>query len=116
VVDENKSKLIGKTTFVKGAVQYEKKCKYPNLNIYFFQVVNDGGELIVDEFDMIDFCEIKYTNKQFTEKRIADLEKLVNTEELLRISYLPIELIRFDDFGNIKDFKLHQINTINLPF
>jgi hypothetical protein len=116
VVDENKSKLIGKTTFVKGAVQYEKKCKYPNLNIYFFQVVNDGGELIVDEFDMIDFCETKYTREQFTEKRIDDLEKLVNTEELLRISYLPIELIRFDDFGNIKDFKLHQINTINLPF
>ena len=65
---------------------------------------------------MIDYSEIKYATKQFTKKRIADLEKLINTEELLRISYLPIELIRFDDFGNIKDFKLHQLNTINLPF
>jgi hypothetical protein len=116
VVEENKSKLIGKTTFVKGAVQYEKKCKFPNLNIYFFQVVNENGELIVDEFDMLDYCEIKYSIKQFTKKRLDDLEKLINTEELLRISYLPIELIRFDDFGNIKDFKLHQLNTINLPF
>lgn len=116
VVEENKSKLFGKTTFVKGAIQYEKKCKYPNLNIYFFQVVNDGGEEIIDAFDLIAYSEIKYATKQFTKKRIADLEKLINTEELLRISYLPIELIRFDDFGNIKDFKLHQLNTINLPF
>jgi hypothetical protein len=116
VVEENKPKLVGKTTFVKGAIQFEKKCKYPNLNIYFFQVVYEGGEEIIDAYDMIDYSVINYVPKQFTKKRIDDLEKLVNTEELLRISYLPIELIRFDDFGNIKDFKLHQINTINLPF
>ena len=116
VVEENKPKLVGKTTFVKGAIQFEKKCKYPNLNIYFFQVVDEGGEEIIDAYDMIDYSVINYVPKQFTKKRIDDLEKLVNTEELLRISYLPIELIRFDDFGNIKDFKLHQINTINLPF
>jgi len=116
VIEENKSKLVGKTTFVKGAVQYTKKSKYPNLNIYFFEVVNEGGDEVINIFDMVEYCKIQYNIKQFTPKRIANLEKLVNTEELLRIPYLPIELIRFDNFGNILDFKLHQINTINLPF
>lgn len=116
VIEENNSKLEGKTTFVKGAIQYPKKSKYPNLNIHFYEVVNDGGDEVINIFDMIEYCKIQYNVKQFTPKRIANLEKLVNTEELLRIPYLPVELIRFDNFGNILDFKLHQINTINLPF
>lgn len=116
VIEENKSKLVGKTTFVKGAVQYEKKCKYPNLNIHFYEVVNEGGDEVINIFDMIEYCKIQYNIKQFTPKRISDLEKLVNTEELLRIPYLPVELIQSDEFGNILDFNLHRINSINLPF
>jgi hypothetical protein len=116
VIEENKSKLVGKTTFVKGAVQYEKKCKYPNLNIHFYEVVNEGGDEVINIFDMIEYCKIQYNIKRFTPKRISDLEKLVNTEELLRIPYLPVELIQFDEFGNILDFNLHKINSINLPF
>ncbi|NBU81399.1 MAG: hypothetical protein EBS55_07110, partial [Flavobacteriaceae bacterium] len=76
VVEEHKSKLFESTTFVKAELQYPKKTKYPNLHIHFYQVVNEGGEEIIDEYDMIDFCQIIYENtKQFTKKRIED-EKL----------------------------------------
>jgi hypothetical protein len=117
VVEEQKSKLIGKTTFIKPEIHYPKKAKYPNLIIHFYQLIDEGGVEIYDEYDMIDYCQIFYDNTlQFTEKRIADLEKYVNTEELIRMPFLPIELVRFDESGNIMDFEQHKINTIELPF
>ena len=117
VVEEHKSKLIGKTTFIKPEIHYPKKAKYPNLIIHFYQLVNENGVLIDNSDEMIEYCQIYYDNtNQFTKKRISDLEKYVNTEELLRIPFLPIELVRFDEFGNITDFIQHKINTINLPF
>ena len=117
VVEEHKSKLIGKTTFIKPEIHYPKKAKYPNLTIHFYQLVDEGGVEIYDEYDMIDYCQIFYENTlQFTKKRITDLEKYVNTEELIRMPFLPIELVRFDEFGNIMDFEQHKINTIELPF
>ena len=119
VVEENKSKLIDKITFVKGEIYYPKKSKYPKLAVHFYQVVNEGGVLIDDTYDMIEFCQIYYDNtKQFTQKRIADLEKYVNTQELFQIPFLPIEMVRFDENGNIKDFENHLLakSASELPF
>jgi hypothetical protein len=48
IVEENKSKLIGKTTYIKPEVQYKKKGKYPNLHIHFFQLSEDDGIEIYD--------------------------------------------------------------------
>ena len=116
VVEEQKSKLIGKTTFIKPEIYYPKKAKYPNLTIHFYQL-DEGGVEIYDDYDLIDYCQIFYENiHQFTKKRIEDLERYVNSEELIRMPFLPIELVRFDEFGNIMDFEQHKINTINLPF
>ena len=119
VVEENKSKLIDKITFVKGEIYYPKKSKYPKLAVHFYQVVNEGGVLIDDTYDMIEFCQIYYDNtKQFTQKRIADLEKFVNTQELFQIPFLPIEMVRFDENVNIKDFENHLLakSVSELPF
>lgn len=119
VVEENKSKLIDKITFVKGEIYYPKKSKYPKLAVHFYQVVNEGGVLIDDTYDMIEFCQIYYDNtKQFTQKRIADLEKFVNTQELFQIPFLPIEMVRFDENANIKDFENHLLakSVSELPF
>jgi hypothetical protein len=119
VVEENKSKLIDKITFVKGEIYYPKKSKYPKLAVHFYQVVNVGGVLIDDTYDMIEFCQIYYDNtKQFTQKRIADLEKFANTQELFQIPCLPIEMVRFDENGNIKDFENHLLakSASELPF
>ncbi len=119
VVEENKSKLIDKITFVKGEIYYPKKSKYPKLAVHFYQVVNKGGVLIDDTYDMIEFCQIYYDNtKQFTQKRIADLEKFVNTQELFQIPCLPIEMVRFDENVNIKDFENHLLakSVSELPF
>jgi hypothetical protein len=108
---------LEKKTFIKSEIHYPKKAKYPNLIIHFYQLVNENGVLIDNSNEMIEYCQIYYDNtNQFTKKRISDLEKYVNTEELLRIPFLPIELVRFDEFGNITDFIQHKINTINLPF
>jgi hypothetical protein len=119
VVEEQKSKLIGKTTFIKPEIHYPKKAKYPNLIIHFYQLVNEGGVLIYDEYDMIDYCQIVYENtKQFTKKRIAKLEKYVNTAELFQMPFLPMEMVRFDENGNIKDFEQHllALTGVELPF
>jgi hypothetical protein len=119
VVEEQKSKLIGKTTFIKPEIHYPKKAKYPNLIIHFYQLVNEGGVLIYDEYDMIDYCQIHYENtKQFTKKRVAELEKLVNVAELQQMPFLPMEMVRFDEMGDIRDFEQHllALTGVELPF
>jgi hypothetical protein len=119
VVEENKSKLIGNITFIKAEIFFIKKSKYPKLAVHFYQVVEEGGTLIKNASQMVDFCEIFYDNpKQFTPKRISDLEKLVNTEGLFQIPCLPIELVRFDEDNNITPFLNHELakSVSELPF
>ena len=107
VVEENKSKLIDKVTFVKGEIYYPKKSKYPKLAVHFYQVVDEGGFLVENPSELIYYFEIFYDNpKQFTPKRISDLEKFVNTQELFQIPFLPIEMVRFEN-GNIAPFENH---------
>jgi len=117
IVEEHKSKLIGKTTFVKPQVQYPKKGKYPNLHLHFYQVSDDEGMMVFDIDDMIDSCFIDNT-KQFTTKRLADLERYVNPMELQIMSFLPMELVRFNDKGEIDDFQQHLLcqKATELPF
>ena len=119
VVEENKSDLVGKTNFIKPEIYFPPKSKYPNLIIHFFQLVDDSGVIICDEYEMLEYCQIYYENtKQFTKKRIADLEKYVNTQEIFQIPYLPLEMVRFDEMGNLMDFENHILakNTSELPF
>jgi hypothetical protein len=119
VVEEHKSELIGKITFIKPEIKYPEKGKYPNLHIHFYQLVNEGGVLIYDEYDMIDYCQIVYENtKQFTKKRIAKLEKYVNTAELFQMPFLPMEMVKFDEKGDIRDFEQHllALTGVELPF
>jgi hypothetical protein len=119
VVEENKYKLIDKVTFIKGQIFYPKKFKYPKLAVHFYQVVSEGGVEIYDEYEMVEFCEIFYDNpKQFTPKRISDLEKMINTEELFQIPCLPIELVRFDEDNNVTPFLNHELakSVSELPF
>lgn len=119
LVEEHKSELIGKITFIKPEIKYPEKGKYPNLNIHFYQLADEGGVLIYDEYDMIDYCQIVYENtKQFTKKRVADLEKLVNVAELQQMPFLPIEMVRFDEKGGVRDFEQHllALTGVELPF
>jgi hypothetical protein len=119
VVEEQKSKLVKKTTFIKPEIYFPKKSKFPKLAVHFYQVVDEDGVLIDDAYDMVEFCQIYYDNtNQFTKKRIADLEKFVNTQELFQIPCLPIEIVRFDENGNVKDFDNHLLakSASELPF
>lgn len=68
---------------------------------------------------MIESCLIHYENtKQFTAKRLSDLERYVNTAELKIMAFLPMELVKFDNVGNIQDFKQHllALKAVELPF
>ena len=119
IVEENKSKLIGKKTFIKPEVSFGKKKKYPNLHVHFYQVSEDKGTLINNINEMIQFCSIQYENtKQFTSKRISDLEIYVNTLEIRQMTFLPMEEVKFDNNGQIMDFQHHLriLNGIELPF
>lgn len=118
VVEEHKSELIGKITFIKPEIKYPEKGKYPNLHIHFYQLVDEGGVLIYDEYDLIDHCKINYNTKQFTKKRVAELEKLVNVAELQQMPFLPMEMVRFNENGDIKDFEQHllALSAVELPF
>ena len=121
IVEENKSKLIGKTTFVKPEVQYNKKAKYPNLHIHFFQVSEDEGLEMIDLYDMVQSCFIYYENtKQFTKKRISDLEEFVNPLELQLMSFFPMEMVVFDieNGDGILPFpqQMRMLKSVELPF
>jgi hypothetical protein len=121
IVEENKSKLIGKTTFVKPEVQYNKKAKYPNLHIHFFQLTDEEGIEIMDIQNMIESCFIYYDNtKQFTKKRLSNLEAFVNPLELQVMSFFPMELVEFDieNENEILDFpqQILMLKSVELPF
>ena len=121
IVEENKSKLMGKTTFVKPEVQYNKKAKYPNLHIHFYQVSEDEGIEMIDLYDMVESCFIFYENtKQFTKKRLSDLEEFVNPLELQVMSFFPMELVMFDieNENEILDFpqQIRMLKSVELPF
>ena len=121
IVEENKSKLIDKTTFIKPEVQYNKKAKYPNLHIHFIQVTDEEGMEIIDIQDMIESCFIYYENtKQFTKKRLSDLKEFVNPLELQVMTFFPMELVEFDieNGYDILDFpqQKRMLKTIELPF
>ena len=122
IVEENKTNLLGKTTFVKPEVQYNKKAKYPNLHIHFYQLTDEGGIEIMDNCrDMIESCAIHYENtKQFTKKRLSDLEKYVNPLELQVMSFFPMELVVFDieNENEILDFpqQMRMLKSVELPF
>jgi len=121
IVEENKSKLIGKTTFIKPEVQYNKKAKYPNLHIHFFQVTDEEGIEIIDIQDMLETCFIYYENtKQFTKKRLSDLEEFVNPLELQVMTFFPMELVEFDieNGDEILDFpqQMRMLKSVELPF
>ena len=121
IVEENKHKLIGKTTFIKPEVQYNKKAKYPNLHIHFFQVSDDKGTEILDIQDLLEACFIYYENtKQFTKKRLSDLEEFVNPLELQVMTFFPMELVEFDieNGEDILDFpqQMRMLKSVELPF
>jgi hypothetical protein len=119
IVEENKSKLIDKKTFIKPEVSFGKKKKYPNLHVHFYQLSEDKGTLINNINEMINFCSIQYENtKQFTSKRISDLEIYVNTLEIRQMTFLPMEEVKFDNNGQIIDFQHHLrvLEGIKLPF
>jgi hypothetical protein len=121
IVSENKSKLMEKTTFIKPEVQYNKKAKYPNLHIHFYQVSEDEGMQIFDIEDMIESCFIYYENtKQFTKKRLSDLEEFVNPLELQIMTFFPMELVEFDieNEAEILDFpqQIRMLKSVELPF
>ena len=121
IVEENKSKLIGKTTFIKPEVQYNKKAKYPNLHIHFFQLSEDDGIEILDIQEMQETCFIYYENtKQFTKKRLSDLEEFVNPLELQVMTFFPMELVEFDieNGVDILDFpqQMRMLKSVELPF
>jgi len=121
IVEENKSKLMGKTTFVKPEVQYFKKAKYPNLHIHFYQVSDDEGIEMINLYDMVESCFIRYENtKQFTKKRLSDLEEFINPLELQVMSFFPMELVMFDieNENEILDFpqQIRMLKSVELPF
>ena len=121
IVEENKSKLIDKTTFIKPEVQYNKKAKFPNLHIHFFQLSEDDGIEILDIQEMQETCFIYYENtKQFTKKRLSDLEEFVNPLELQVMTFFPMELVEFDieNGEEILDFpqQMRMLKSIELPF
>ena len=121
IVEENKSKLIGKITFVKPEVQYNKKAKYPNLHIHFYEVSDDEGIEMINLYDMVESCFIRYENtKQFTKKRLSDLEEFVNPLELQVMSFFPMEQVVFDieNEDEILDFpqQMRMLKSVELPF
>jgi hypothetical protein len=81
----------------------------------------DEGMEILDIQDMIESCSIYYENtKQFTTKRLSDLEKYVNPLELQVMTFFPMELVEFDieNGDEILDFpqQMRMLNSVELPF
>ncbi len=110
VLDDNISKLKDTTTFFKPEIRFPPNAIYPNFILNFYQVVEEGGICVIDDFDMLEVCLVHYEDtNQFTEERIEALSKLINVAELYQIPFLPIELIRFNASGEIEEIEQHSL-------
>jgi hypothetical protein len=111
IVSENKEKILDKITFIKPELIYGKKMKYPKLIIHFYQI-DDEGSLVIDDDELfVDYTFIYYENiKQFTNKRIDDLNLATNNNfpELENFPILPLEVVKYDNDGNILDFEHYE--------
>jgi hypothetical protein len=92
-----------------------------HLHIHFYQVSEDEGIEMKNLYDMIDSCFIFYENtKQFTRKRLSDLDEFVNPLELQVMSFFPMELVMFDieNENEILDFpqQIRMLKSVKLPF
>ena len=111
IAEENKEKIFGKITFIKPELTYTKKTKYPKLILHFYQVSDEGNLLFEDDESLVEYTFIYYDNiKQFTKKRIEDLNLATNNNfpELENFPILPFEVVKFDKDGNILDFEHHK--------
>lgn len=110
VLDENISKLKGTTTFFKVEISFPLGSLYPKLIFHFYHnLINEGGMYIIDELDMFESILIHYDTNPFTDERTEALNKLVNVEELQQILFFPVELIRFDEEGEIMVIEQHLL-------
>ena len=112
VLEENISKLKDTTTFFKVEISFPLGSLYPNLIFHFFHnLINEGGMniLVNDELDMFESILIHYDTNPFTDERIEELNKLVNVAELQQILFFPVELIRFNEEGEIMVIEQHLL-------
>lgn len=112
-VEENKDKFIDTVTFYKPEIEYaNEEDDLPNIIFHFYKVSYEDELNILTTFDFSDYCFISYKDtNQFTDSRI---EKLVNSgiNEIL-IQYIPmfpIEIIKFNENGNIINFRHQELN------
>jgi hypothetical protein len=112
-IEENKDKFIDTVTFYKPEIVYvNEEDDLPNIIFHFYNISHIGELNILNPYDFSDNCFISYKNTNlFTPIRI---EKLINSgiNEIL-IQYIPIfpvEIIKFNEQGDIKDFRHQELN------
>jgi len=67
------------------------------------------GMYIIDELDMYESILIHYDTNPFTDDRTEVLNKLVNVAELQQVLFFPVELIRFNEEGEIAEIEQHLL-------
>ena len=112
-IDENKDKFIETITFYKPEIVYvNDEDDLPYIIFHFYKVSYEGELNILTTFDFSDNCFIsyKFTN-QFNARRIEKLiDSGINEILIQYIPMFPVEIIKFNEYGDIKDFRHQELN------
>lgn len=112
-IDENKDKFIDTITFYKPEVMYvNDEDDLPYIIFHFYKVSYEGELNILTTFDFSDNCLIsyKFTN-QFNARRIEKLiDSGINEILIQYIPMFPVEIIKFNDNGDIINFRHQELN------
>ena len=110
-IQQFKKRLLDTTTFFKLEVHYTPDKNLPNLILHFYEVNYKDSLNINDTYDFTDRCFVKYNTEQLTSNRIINLEdNNINYKWIRHIPLFPVEIIKFDEDKNIKNFNHQELN------
>lgn len=106
------SRLKDTITFYKPEIYFNKGNNLPTMILHYFEL-NYEGKLDIKNADDLSAKSMVHTKDiNITTERIDELEKHhISIEWLKFIPLLPMERIKFDEQGNVMEFKHQKLNT-----
>jgi hypothetical protein len=111
-IEQYHSRLKDTITFFKPEVYFPSKYSLPVLTLHFYELNYEGRLNISNAYQLSNLCMIDVRDIKITPYRLYELEKYnIDVDWFKHLPFLPMELIKFDETGNIMEFQHQKLNT-----
>ncbi len=113
-INQYKKRIIGTTTLFKPEIYFNEKYNLPIITLHFYLLSYNGELFVENSTHLSNIFLISVKDILITPERRKKLEENnINVEWIKHIPFLPMELIKFDDNGNVQEFTHQKLNLLN---